>query len=95
MPLPTPENSSPHPSDIDKLRDRHNGGKGLRPWTADDLIPNPEDFYQERLYCVRWVKSTEKVVRGKIKIERKRVYEEVTKADLAREEQAEPAKRSP
>jgi putative DNA methylase len=36
---------------IDQLR----GVTGLRPWTNEDLVPRPDDVYQERLYCVRWV----------------------------------------
>jgi adenine-specific DNA methylase len=30
------------------------GRMGLRAWENDDLVPRPEDIYQERLYCVRW-----------------------------------------
>ena len=29
-------------------------GYGLRPWENDDLVPRPDDIFQERLYCVRW-----------------------------------------
>ena len=29
-------------------------GIGLRLWQNDDLVPRPDDVYQERLYCVRW-----------------------------------------
>jgi len=28
---------------------------GLRRWTNSDVVPRPEDVYQERLYCIRWV----------------------------------------
>lgn len=30
---------------------------GLRLWEKDDLVPRPEDVFQERLYCVRWVET--------------------------------------
>lgn len=30
------------------------GPDGLRRWTNDDLVPRPDDVFQERLYCVRW-----------------------------------------
>ncbi len=30
------------------------GRDGLRRWEADDLVPRPEDVFQERLYCIRW-----------------------------------------
>ena len=29
-------------------------GYGLRQWENDDLVPQPDDVFQERLYCVRW-----------------------------------------
>ena len=37
--------------------DRRGGddhGIGLRLWQNDDLVPRPDDIFQERLYCVRW-----------------------------------------
>ncbi|MDQ3000074.1 MAG: DUF1156 domain-containing protein [Fibrobacterota bacterium] len=33
------------------------GQDGLRQWTNEDLVPRPNDVFQERLYCVRWVKT--------------------------------------
>ena len=27
---------------------------GLRQWPNDELVPRPDDVFQERLYCVRW-----------------------------------------
>jgi putative DNA methylase len=30
---------------------------GLRLWENDDLVPRPDDVFQERLYCVRWVET--------------------------------------
>ena len=30
-------------------------GEGLRLWDNDDLMPRPDDVFQERLYCIRWV----------------------------------------
>ena len=47
---------------------------GLRLWENDDLVPRPEDVFQERLYCVRWVTP-----------EGERLYKSVTAADLERE----------
>ena len=29
-------------------------GYGLRLWENEDLVPRPDDVFQERLYCVRW-----------------------------------------
>ncbi|MCX8013117.1 MAG: hypothetical protein N3A02_02350, partial [Rectinema sp.] len=47
---------------------------GLRLWENEDLVPRPDDVFQERLYCVRWVTPSGE-----------RVYKTVTDADLARE----------
>jgi putative DNA methylase len=35
------------------------GPEGLRRWTNDDLVPRPDDVFQERLYCIRWVDEEE------------------------------------
>jgi putative DNA methylase len=42
-----------HSWSVEALR----GSEGLRRWTNDDLIPRPGDVFQERLYCIRWVKT--------------------------------------
>jgi len=47
---------------------------GLRLWENEDLVPRPDDVFQERLYCVRWVTP-----------QGERVYKAVTEEDLARE----------
>jgi adenine-specific DNA methylase len=39
-----------------KIIRRENSG-GLRLWENEDIIPRPEDVFQERLYCVRWVEE--------------------------------------
>lgn len=35
---------------------RETDGRGhrLRQWESDDLVPRPDDVFQERLHCVRW-----------------------------------------
>jgi putative DNA methylase len=33
------------------------GPQGLRRWANEDVIPQPEDVFHERLYCVRWINS--------------------------------------
>ena len=33
------------------------GPEGLRHWSNDDTVPRAGDVFQERLYCVRWVKT--------------------------------------
>ena len=37
----------------DQRGDNRRGNK-LRLWDNDDLVPRPDDVFQERLYCVRW-----------------------------------------
>jgi hypothetical protein len=55
---------------------------GLRLWENEDLVPRPDDVFQERLYCVRWVETyTDEQEREKTK----RHYCSVTEADLERE----------
>jgi adenine-specific DNA methylase len=63
---------NPHRSwSIEALR----GSDGLRKWTHEDVSPRPEDVFQERLYCIRWINS-----------EGKKRYAAPGSADLAREE---------
>ena len=33
------------------------GPQGLRRWSNDDVVAQPGDVFQERLYCVRWINS--------------------------------------
>ena len=30
---------------------------GLRMWENSDIVPRPDDVFQERLYCIRWVET--------------------------------------
>lgn len=50
------------------------GPEGLRRWSNDDVVPRPDDVFQERLYCIRWINT---------KGERR--YAAPEAADLARE----------
>jgi putative DNA methylase len=58
------------------------GADGLRRWTNDDLVPRPGDVFQERLYCIRWVKT---VTDAHGKSREVRRYAAPTAADLQRE----------
>lgn len=31
--------------------------RNLRMWENEDLVPRPDDVFQERLYCIRWVET--------------------------------------
>jgi putative DNA methylase len=55
---------------------------GLRLWENDDLVPRPDDVFQERLYCVRWVEA---YTDEKDREQTRRHYCSVTEADLDRE----------
>jgi putative DNA methylase len=55
---------------------------GLRLWENDDLVPRPDDIFQERLYCVRWVEA---YIDEKDREQTRRHYCSVTEADLDRE----------
>ena len=59
------------------------GPDGLRRWSNDDIVPRAGDVFQERLYCVRWVKTV--IRNGKPKEIRR--YAAPDAADLARESQ--------
>jgi len=71
--------------------DRNIDGKtlyGLRLWENDDLVPRPDDVFQERLYCVRWVETyLEKNRQGKLVEKTRRHYCSVTEDDIKREKQ--------
>lgn len=57
------------------------GADGLRRWTNTDVVPRPDDVFQERLYCIRWAKT---VIRdGKPKLVRR--YAAPDNADMERE----------
>lgn len=56
---------------------------GLRLWENDDLVPRPDDVFQERLYCIRWVET----IRDKNgKVTTQRHYRAPDEDDLKREE---------
>ncbi len=59
------------------------GPDGLRRWNNSDIVPQAGDVFQERLYCVRWVKTV--IRNGKPKEIRR--YAAPDAGDLAREAQ--------
>lgn len=68
---------------------RENGATtyGLRLWENDDLVPKPDDVFQERLYCVRWVETYwGENSKGEPVEKINRHYCSVGEDDLAREE---------
>ncbi|WP_119673929.1 anti-phage-associated DUF1156 domain-containing protein [Deinococcus sp. RM] len=85
VPPATPNTPMPHSTHLGRLRERHNNAQGMRWWTEDELQPRPEDLFQERLYCIRWVETKENIVKGKGKIATYRSYESVNTKDIERE----------
>ncbi len=63
---------------IESLR----GPQGLRRWSNDDIVPRPDDVFQERLYVIRWVKT---VAGADGKPVESRRYAAPNPADLQRE----------
>ena len=61
---------------LDSLR------KGMRLWDKNDLIPRPDDVFQERLFCIQWAEF-EKDKNGKLI--KKWHYRAPTKEDFSRE----------
>jgi adenine-specific DNA methylase len=55
---------------------------GLRLWENEDLVPRPDDVFQERLYCIRWVHTWTDDER---KAQRERYYRAPDDNDLRRE----------
>jgi len=37
--------------------DKPGGGNALRLWMLNDVAPRPDDIFQERLYCIQWMKK--------------------------------------
>lgn len=54
----------------------------LRLWENEDLVPRPDDVFQERLFCVRW---SETYIDKKGKERSRRHFSSITEADLERE----------
>ncbi len=43
--------------------------RNLRLWENDNLVPRPDDVFQERLYCIRWVEKYYERKVGKLLVE--------------------------
>ena len=61
----SPDGSTIFRISINTIRGDYKDGKDnknrLRLWEKLDFIPRPDDIYQERLYCVQWMKKKSKV----------------------------------
>ncbi len=52
----------------------------LRLWEKEDFVPRPEDIFQERLYCIQWMRKKENSKGDEYE------FRTVTKEDLERED---------
>lgn len=77
---PNPECGQKTP--ISLIRGDRRGEYGLRMWENEDIIPRPDDVFQERLYCIRWVETY--IEEGKSKTNR--CYMAPDENDLKREQ---------
>lgn len=59
------------------------GPDGLRRWSNEDLVPRPDDVFQERLYCIRWVQVVEDEITGRTREVRR--YAAPDQMDISRE----------
>jgi putative DNA methylase len=76
------DNSTPIAAIRGDRRDDAGTGYGLRLWENDDLVPRPEDVFQERLYCIRYVHTW---IDADGKEQQERYYVAPDKGDVARE----------
>jgi len=79
------------PASIESVRTAGHGqdrslhhANGLRLWENADLVPRPDDVFQERLYCVRWIETRIDKKSGNPRTTK--YYRSVTEHDLAREQ---------
>jgi len=66
--------------------DRRSQGEtqyGLRLWENNDVVPRPDDIFQERLYCIRWVET---YIDSKGKEKKRQHYLAPDEQDLKREQ---------
>lgn len=92
---PILEEQSKNPATIQQLRMAGRGKdpsaqhhkSGLRLWENDDLVPRPDDVFQERLYCIRWVTAFQREnAKGELVWDEAKEYRAPTEHDLRREE---------
>lgn len=80
----SPDGITVYRTKISTIRGDYKNGKDnqnrLRLWEKSDIVPRPDDIYQERLYCVQWVRKRENTSKHDTEIR------SVTTDDLMREQ---------
>lgn len=82
-------NGKIHRNSIKSLRGDHRNDLGetvnrLRPWTCSDFKPQSDDVFQERLYCIQWIKKSTLE-----KPRKETFFSKVNQQDLDRERKVE------
>jgi putative DNA methylase len=79
-----PDGKTVYRVSINNIRGDYKDGRenknGLRLWEKSDFIPRPDDIYQERLYCVQWMRKKPDSTRFDYQ------FRSVTADDLQREQ---------
>lgn len=75
--------------DIRTIRGDYRGADGansnrLRPWQVSDFIPNKDDIFLERLYCIQWI-AKYSINKGR----QETFFRSVTEDDIVREQLVE------
>lgn len=80
----TPDGNNTYRINIKTIRGDYKQGKEnknrLRLWEKTDFVPNSEDVYQERLYCIQWMKKKPNGLQYDSE------YRSITNEDLIREQ---------
>lgn len=80
----SPDGSKVYRVSINAIRGDYKDGKEnknrLRMWDKTDFTPRPDDIYQERLYCVQWMKKKPKGAMFDYQ------FRSVTEEDIVREQ---------
>ena len=80
----SPDGVSQHRVNIKTIRGDYREGKEsknlLRMWEKTDFSPRPEDVFQERLYCIQWMRKKSEVAKYDYD------FRSVSEDDLAREQ---------
>jgi putative DNA methylase len=83
-----PEDEARDRSRFEACRNRYGEAvaNDLRPWTLEDIVPRPDDVFQERLYAIQWLAPDGRIFFTSAREEdlaREREVENLVRANLA------------
>ncbi len=80
----SPDGTTQYRVSIKTIRGDYREGKNnknrLRMWGKSDFVPRPDDIFQERLYCIQWMKKKSKGLQFDYE------FRSVTEEDITREQ---------